>query len=108
MYKGLGFDLIAKRYRSYTGLFGMRIGNWETLPREIVGVTLKYFSEIVTSGKPGRIRQDKVGHYVLMLSVYQSPNGIILQRFGLNEKEYAIEVGEEIAGTWQVPLTVFL
>ena len=68
VYKGLGFDLVGKRYRTYVGFFQWCFGTWQSLP-VIVGVTVKYFSELATSGKPGRIRTDKVGYYILMLSV---------------------------------------
>ena len=107
MYKGLCFDITGRRYRIYTGLFHWRFGNWQALP-VIAGVTVKYFSELVTSGKPGRMRSDKVGYYVLMLSVHQSHQGIILQEFLLNQREYAIELGEQIASAFNVPIHTFL
>ena len=107
LYKGLGFDLPGKRYRVYTGLFNWRFGTWEVLP-PISGVTVKYFSEFVTSGKPGRMRTDQVGYYVLMLSVINAQQGIILQRFGLNQKEYVVEIGEKIAEVFQVTVAIFL
>ena len=85
VYKGLGFDLVGKRYRTYVGFFQWRFGTWQSLP-VIMGVTVKHFSELATSGKPGRVRTDKVGYHVLMLSVQQSSMGIILQEFPLNQK----------------------
>ena len=106
LYKGLGFDLSGKRYRVYTGLFDWRFGTWEVLP-PISGVTVKYFSELVTSGKAGRMRTDQVGYYVLMLSVVDSPQGLILQRFGLNQKEYALELSEQIANIFQVQVATY-
>lgn len=107
LYKGLGFDLVGKRYRVYTGIFQWRFGTWQSLPI-IVGVTVKYFSELTTSGKSGRIRTDKIGYYVLMLSVYQSPQGIILQEFPLNQRDYVVELGEQIASAFSVPIHSFL
>ncbi|WP_210517148.1 hypothetical protein [Hymenobacter terricola] len=68
LYKGLGFDLVARRYRVYTGLFKWKFGEWKALPA-LSGVTVKYFSELITTGEEGRMRTDKIGEYVLMLSV---------------------------------------
>ena len=107
LYKGMDFDLPGKRYRLYTGLFNWRFGTWNILP-SISGVTVKYFSELYTSGKPGRIRTDQVEYYVLMLSVVNLREGIILQRFGLNQKEYALTLSGQIADVFKVPLTIFL
>jgi hypothetical protein len=107
MYKGISFDLPGKRYRIYTGLFQFRFGTWEILP-SITGVTIKYFSEIITSGKPGRMRDDKIGHYILMLSRSNSSQGIILQRFSLDEEGYAIMLGQKISEVFQVPLATYL
>lgn len=107
MYKGLGFDLVGNRYRIYTGLFKWRFGAWHSLPG-IAGVTVKYFSELVSSGKPGRMRTDKSGYYVLMLSVKQSSQGIILQEFPLNQREYVVDLGNQIASAFGVPIHTFL
>ena len=107
VYKGLGFDLIDKRYRIYIGFFQWRFGTWQSLP-VIVGVTVKYFSELATSGKPGRMRTDKVGCYILMLSVQQSSMGIILQEFPLNQQEYVMGLGEQIASAFRAPIHSFL
>lgn len=107
MYKGIGFDLPRQRYRIYTGLFQWRFGSWQRLPK-VIGVTVKYFSELTTSGKPGRMRTDKIGYFVLMLSIYESSQGIILQEFQLNQEEYMMTLGKEIAQTFNVPLNSFL
>ena len=107
LYKGFGFDLSAKRYRVYTGLFQWRFGGWEPLP-SVVGVTVKYFSQLTTSGEPGRLRTDKSGEYILMLSIENSANGVILQRFGSNQAEYALELGKRVANVFDVRLTSFL
>ena len=107
MYKGIGFDLPGKRYRVYTGLFQWRFGTWAFLP-PVSGVTVKYFSELVTSGKPGRMRTDKADYYVLMLSVTNSSQGIIIQRFNLDQKEYALSLAEQIADILDVSIATFL
>lgn len=106
LYKGLGFDLDARCYRVYTGLFKWKFGAWEHLPT-ICGVTIKYFSVLSTSGRQGRMRTDKIGEYILILSVSGSIQGIVLQRFSLNQKEYALALGNQIAQFMQVPLATF-
>ena len=106
MYKGIGFDLSGKRYRIYTGLFQFRFGTWANLP-PISGVTLKRFSEIHTSGEPGRMREDKFTKFILMLSVSNSREGVILQKFNSNAKDYAIEIGEQVAEIFNVQLAVY-
>ena len=103
MDKGIAFDLSRKRYKNYSGLLGLKLGTWEALPA-VSGITIKYFSEIVTSGKPGRIRQDKAGHYVLMLSISHSATGLILERFAVDEENYVIMLGEKISAIFNVPL----
>lgn len=107
LYKGIGFDLPNQRYRIYTGLFQFRFGRWTTLPA-VVGVTIKYFSELVDCGDEGVVRNEKIGCYILMLSVEHASNGIILQRFGLNRKKYVIKLGQIISDLLDVPLATFL
>ena len=107
LYKGLGFDLAGKRYRVYSGLFQWRFGTWQSLP-PIAGVTVKYFSELITSGERGHVRTDKAGYYILMLSVSQSSQGIILQEFPMSQRDYVIKLGEQIASTFNVPMHSFL
>ena len=54
------------------------------------------------------MRTDKIGYYILMLSVQQSSMGIILQEFPLNQQEYVMELGEQIASAFRVPIHSFL
>ncbi len=109
MYKGIGIDLPGKRYRTYTGFFNYRHGAWEPLPA-VSGVTVKYFSELVvtSTGRAGAVRTDADQHYILMLSVANSPVGLVLQRFKLNERDNALVLSNRIAEILQVPLYSFL
>jgi hypothetical protein len=94
--KGIGLDVAGKRYRFYISLLQLRIGDWQPLPT-IRGVTLKYFSERVTSGKPGRMRADKVDYYVLLLSVQNSQQGIIVKEYDLDERQEALQLAALLA-----------
>jgi len=107
MYKGMGFDIAGNRYRIYTGFFRWRFGTWQPLP-SIVGVTVKDFSKNATSGEPGGMRADKIGYCVLMLSVRNSSQGVILQKFPLSQWDYAMALGAQIARAFRVPIHSFL
>ena len=78
MKKGIEIDLESRHYRSFTSLFGFRAGDWEKLPL-VQHITMKYFSDLVTSGKEGRMRTDQHKRYIVMFSVLGSSQGVILQ-----------------------------
>ena len=74
----------------------------------IVGVTIKYFSELIITENETGLRTDKNARLVLMLSVADSSQGIIIQQFGLTEKKLALTTGARIAAILQVPLATFM
>ncbi|TGD79731.1 hypothetical protein [Hymenobacter wooponensis] len=78
MRKGIELDLGSRQYRLFTSLFGFRAGDWEKLPL-VQHITMKYFSDLVTSGKECRIRTDQHKRYIVMFSVSGSSQGVILQ-----------------------------
>jgi hypothetical protein len=75
--KGVELDIQAQRYRFFTLIIGFRIGSWEPLPN-IQRVVMKYYSDLVTHGRPGRMRTDSDRRYIVMLSVPNSTQGIII------------------------------
>ena len=107
LHEGIDFDLDCKRYRLYTGLYRWKIGAWKQMPI-ICGVTIKYFSELVTTEDDTGLRTDKNARLILMLSVANSPQGIIIQQFDLTEKKHALITGARIAEALQVPLATFI
>ena len=107
LYEGVDFDLNYRRYRLYTGLYKWKIGAWTQLPT-IAGITIKYFSDLVTTQDETGVSKDKNARLILMLSVANSSQGIIIQQFGLTEKEHALIMGARIAAIFQVPLATFI
>ena len=107
LHEGVDFDLDCRRYRLYTGLHKWKIGTWTQLPT-ISGVTIKYFTEIITTEDETGLRTDKDARFILLLSVANSSQGIIIQQFGLTEKEHALIMGARIAAIFQVPLATFI
>jgi hypothetical protein len=75
--KGVELDIQAQRYRFFTLIIGFRIGSWETLPN-VQRVVMKYYSDLVTHGKPGRMRTDSDRRYIIMFSVPNSTQGVII------------------------------
>ena len=107
LHEGTDFDLDCKRYRLYTGLHRWKIGAWKQMPT-IVGVAIKYFLEPVTTEDETGLRTDKKARLILMLSVANSSQGIIIQQFELTEKKFALTTGERIAAILRVPLAPFM
>ena len=107
LHEGIDFDLDCKRYRLYTGLHRWKIGAWKQMPT-IVGVAIKYFLELVTTEDETGLRTDKNARLILMLSVANSSQGIIIQQFDLTEKKFALTTGAQIAAILRVPLAPFM
>jgi len=110
---GMEFSADHRAVREYYSLFGWRFGRWQSLP-PIVGVTVKYFSEIV-SPTPGRyswgIWNDAPWHYaklVVLLSVKNNPVGMVVGNFSLNEATEALDFARVMAEGFAVPVHTFL
>ena len=110
---GMEFSADHRAVREYYSLFGWRFGRWQSLP-PIVGVTVKYFSEIV-SPTPGRyswgIWNDAPRHYaklVVLLSVKNNPVGMVVGNFSLNEATEALDFARVMAEGFAVPVHTFL
>ena len=110
---GMEFSADHGSVRDYYSLFGQRFGRWRPLP-PIVGVTVKYFSEVV-SPTPGRsswgVWNDAPRHHkklVVLLSVKNSPVGIIVGNFSLDEETEALDFAQGIAEGFAVPVHTFL
>ena len=109
LHEGIDFDLDCKRYRLYTSLHRWKIGAWKQMQMStIVGVTIKYFSDFVTTENETGLRTDKNARLILMLSVANSSQGIIIQQFDLTEKKCALTTGARIAAILQVQLATFM
>lgn len=110
---GMEFSADHRAVPEYYSLFGWRFGRWQSLP-PIVGVTVKYFSEIV-SPTPGRyswgIWNDAPWHYaklVVLLSVKNNPVGMVVGNFSLNEATEALDFARVMAEGFAVPVHTFL
>ena len=77
LHEGIDFNFHFKRYHLYTDLHRWKIGAWKQMPT-IVGVTIKYFSDFVTTEDETGLRTDKNARLILMLSVANSSQGIII------------------------------
>jgi hypothetical protein len=77
MRKGMEIEIETQRYRFFTLILGFRIGDWQNLPN-IQRVVMKYYSDKVTHGKPGRMRTDADQRYIIMFSIPDSTQGIII------------------------------
>jgi len=111
---GIEFRADRTTYRKYVELFGQRAGKWQPL-RPVVGITLKYFSEL-TSSVSGH---DNWGSWtsgpqeneelVLMLSLENSSTSLILSRYPLDAVNSIIDAAHELAGFFgDVPVHQFL
>ncbi|WP_303311949.1 hypothetical protein [Hymenobacter sp. BT730] len=89
-------DLPGRRYRRFTNVFGVKSGEWQPLP-PITGVVVKYFSEYEIAGRRGWQVETAQIYYILMLSVQNSPQGIIIEKFSFWQKEKALHLADSIA-----------
>jgi hypothetical protein len=113
-----GTDLSADHrfYRYYFGLLGWRWGRWQPLP-PVVGVTLKFYTE-VSRGNAGNgpaswgIWNTSNVHYeklVLLLSLQNSTEGLVLREFSSTELTEARQVAQEVASSFgNVPVHEYL
>lgn len=107
---GMEFNADHRSFREYYSLLGWRFGHWEQLP-PIVGVTVKYFSE-VSNARPSKYSwNDATTHHeklVVMLSVKNKPIGIVIGDFSLDDVNPAIDFAHDIAEGFCVPVHIFL
>ncbi|QJX45420.1 hypothetical protein HMJ29_00100 [Hymenobacter taeanensis] len=75
--EGIELALTTRQYRLFTTALGFRVGDWDIIPAT-QHITMKYFSDLVTSGKPGRIRTDRDKRYIVMFSVSNSSQGSMI------------------------------
>lgn len=111
---GLEVSADRRSMRKYYVLLGVQIGGrWEKLP-SIIGVTLKYFSEITHSSsnyKTWGVWKDSSKRYeeiIVMLSVHNSSTGIILSRFPTSYLEQSTAFAHDIAEIFDVPVNKYL
>jgi hypothetical protein len=111
-YTGVELSADRRQFRSYFGLLGLKIGRWEHLP-PIVGVTLKYYSKIQRSNS--RYSRGILGaaarraeELVVLLSVRNSPTGIIVGRFSLDDVNPAIDFAHDLADELDVGVNMYL
>lgn len=114
---GTEFRADRSAYREYGELFGQRAGRWQPL-RLVVGVTLKYFSSLsggdsTPSGRNSwgiwNANPRRTEELVLMLSLENSPTGLILARCPLGAVNATIDAAHELAEFFGgVPVHQFL
>ncbi len=105
-------DKKKRRYRTFNSLWGIRVGAWQQLPA-VAGVIVKYFSAHTTptgNGKygwgtwtSGAAQQ----FYIVMLSISDSQQGVIVHKFSYVQKQQALQLATELAAYLAVPLQTF-
>lgn len=111
-YTGVELSPDRRQFRSYYGMLGLKIGSWQPLP-PVVGVTLKYYSKIQRSNS--RYSRGILGaaarraeELVVLLSVRNSPTGIIVGRFSLDDVNPAIDFAHDLADELDVGVNMYL
>ncbi|QDA61374.1 hypothetical protein [Hymenobacter jejuensis] len=100
--QGISFDFTNKRYRFYTRFAGITGGQWDALP-DIVRVVLKYYAYgTTTTTKVGQVVNKKHAGYILLLSVRDSAQGIVVQEYDLQKRREAVEKAALLAQYLQV------
>ena len=99
--------------RDYYDLLGWRFGRWQKLP-VIVGVTLKRYS-VLQSDRPAAMgwgswqnATRRVEELVIMLSVQDSRQGLIVGRTAVAELTATTEAAQRLAAHLGVPLNCYL
>ena len=92
----LALDLPQRRYRRFASFFGFKHGSWQPLP-DITGVVVKYFSEYEVAGRRQWQIESAQASYVLLLSVRNSEQGIVVQKFVYQQKAEALVLAGSIA-----------
>ena len=106
---GLEFTPDCRSYREYHALFGWRFGRWQLLPK-IVGVTLKYFTVKINNSSKYRWNStsEQSQSLIIMLSVENKQDGIIVAYFSIEAVSQAIVYANELADTLHVPVNLYL
>lgn len=110
---GLEVRATPRALREYYSLFGRRWGRWQPLP-PIVGVTVKYFSELVppTPSKYSwgiwndQARRDE--QLIVLLSVQDRPVGVVVGHFAADDAPGALAFARGLADDLAVPVHTFL
>ena len=103
-----------RQSREYTGFLGWRLGNWQPLA-PVVGVTLKYFSELdqarTVNGSSWGIWNNMPRRHeelIVMLSLQRSATGLILAYFGPDDVNAAIDFAHDTAERFRVQVNQYL
>jgi hypothetical protein len=103
-----------RQSREYTGFLGWRLGSWQPLA-PVVGVTLKYFSELdqarTVNGSSWGIWNNMPRRHeelIVMLSLQRSATGLILAYFGPDDVNVAIDFAHDTAERFRVPVNQYL
>ncbi|GAA4029931.1 hypothetical protein GCM10022409_12730 [Hymenobacter glaciei] len=106
---GIEFSLDYLTYRHYHKILGRRFGPWQTLPT-VMGVTLKYFSSKSSASSKYDWSDVPKQHQTLivMLSVANTRDGIIVAYFSMNDINQASDFVHEIAEKLHVPVNIYL
>ena len=92
----VALDVPQRRYRRFVRLFGFTYGRWEPLP-DIAGVVVKYYSEYETANRRQWQVESARASYVLMLSVRDSAQGLVIKKFAFRHKEAALQLARDVA-----------
>lgn len=110
---GMEFSADNQFFREYYSLLGWRFGRWERLP-PIVGVTVKYFSEMAGGGSDRyswgiwNNTARSQARIIIMLSVENKSTGRIIDNFLTKDVSDALHFAHDIAENFGVPVNIFL
>ncbi|GAA4497851.1 hypothetical protein GCM10023172_13440 [Hymenobacter ginsengisoli] len=100
--------------RAYYGWGNLHLGSWQPLPK-IVGVTVKSFSHMGSGPAPSRTSwgqwdtsATRYEEAVILLSVADSVNGLIVGHYSLDELPATLQLARATAEYLGVPLRTYL
>jgi predicted Abi (CAAX) family protease len=77
--KGIELDTTAHKHRLFTALAGFKIGSWKRTP-DVQGIIMKCFSDSATSSNAAYGKNQPGQRYIVMFSVPESSQGIIVHQ----------------------------
>ncbi|WP_426060132.1 hypothetical protein [Hymenobacter sp. B1770] len=100
-------DKVKRRYRHFTRLLGVRVGEWKKCP-QVTSVVIKYFSEYTVAGRRNwQVNTPEQSYIVMLSSEAVNHKGIIVHKFSYRDKEQAVQVATELADYLAVPCHYF-
>ena len=91
-----------RRYRYFTSILGLRIGEWRRLPN-VTGVVMKHFSETPIAREDGWQVPNPLAYCIVMLSTEAANHqGIIVHKFRHRHRAQAVALTMQLADYFTV------